>query len=129
MSRRRLIFLCLPVLAAQVPDHYIVELTGEPALVTTTPGKGLPRQAAADGLRRVAAEQDRMRAALASLNAEVLDAVQWVGNGLIVRVAGDRAAGLEALPGVRRVHAVYELRPHLNRALALHRVPDGWVRA
>ncbi len=121
-----LLVLAVP-LFAQVPGHYIVELDGPPALAASPISKDR-RQASADGLRRVAAEQDAMRPALLAAEAEVVDSIRHVGNAIIVRAADDRAGTIARIAGVRRVHPVRELKPHMDRALGLHQVREGWVR-
>ncbi len=101
------------ILGAQVvPDHYIVELAGEPA------GKERRLQ--------IQAGQQRVRAALAQLNAEVLAETSTVANTLAVRIPDRRASELSRVPGVLRVHPVYEVKLHLDRALPLGGVPDAW---
>src|SRR6266545_1470035 len=74
-----------------IPGRYIVELSGEPAISTST--KGMHRQAAMD--RRAAVEQQ---------DAQVIDTVDTVANALIVQAKS--ADALAKLPGVKRVHQV-----------------------
>jgi minor extracellular serine protease Vpr len=115
-------------LRAQVSGYYIVELEGPPALERAPVSKDGRRHASADGLRRVAAEQDALRPALAAHEAEVIESIRHVGNALIVRAGDERAAALGAIAGVRRVHPVREIKLHMDRALGLHQVREGWVR-
>jgi len=128
--RSFLLLIWVPALMAQiVPRHYIVELTGEPAMsAAATTSKD--RRTAATENRRAAlrAEQSSIRQRLATLQADVLDSVENVGNALIVRLPDDDITALQAMPGVRRVHAVYEVQPLLDRALPLHHVPEAWDR-
>ncbi len=126
MKRLWMLLLWAPLAAQRVPDHYIVELSGEPAAVQMAK-QG--RRAADDQRARVQAEQARVRQALKEAGAELLDAVDTVANALIVRLADDQASGLASLPGVRRVHPVREYRLLLDRALPLHGIPDAWVQA
>jgi len=115
------------VVGAQVvPDRYIVELTGEPAAVAAArAGKGR-REAAADRRAQIQAEQRVLRAALAERGVEVLESVDTVANALLVRASASQAAELAAIPGVARLHPVYEVRLLLDRALPLCGVPEGW---
>src|SRR5260370_31762747 len=39
-----------------------------------------------------------------------------------------RVAELSNLPGVVRVHKVYRVRPFLNHALPIHKIPDAWMQ-
>lgn len=113
------------ILSAQVvPDVYIVELSGEPA--ASYAGAGKERAAALDRRAQIQAEQQSVRTALAAMNAEVLGSMDTVANALIVRVPEAEAANLSRIPGVKRVHPVYEVKLHLDRALPLIGAPDAW---
>lgn len=120
------LLLWAPLAAQPVPDHYIVELSEEPAAIQLAK-RG--RRGAQDQRASVEAEQGRLRRALEETGAEVLDAVDTVANALVVRIAETRASRLAALPGVRRVYPVRYYRLLLDRALPLHGVPDAWVLA
>jgi len=117
-----------PVLAAQVPGLYIVELTGDPVAAAAISAPKDRRAAAAfDRRAAIRFEREQVRRAMTPLGVEVLEAVEYAGNALIVRAAVD-AGEIEKLPGVRRVHPVYEIEPLLDRALPLLHVPEAWVR-
>jgi subtilisin family serine protease len=45
---------------------------------------------------------------------------------LIVNIPDARAAELAKIPGVLKVHPVHRVRPLLNHALPVHKVPDAW---
>src|SRR5690242_1448016 len=85
-----------------IPGRYIVELSGEPAISTST--KGMHRQAAMDRRAAVRARQQEMRAAVEQQDAQVIDTVDTVANALIVNARS--ADALAKLPGVKRVHQV-----------------------
>ncbi len=123
MKRCWMLLLWAPLVAQQVPDHYIVELGGEPAAV---PLAKSGRRAAEDQRARVQAEQARLRPALEAAGAEILDAVDTVANALVVRIPDAQAARLAALPGVRRVHPVRLYKPLLDRAMVLNGVAEAW---
>jgi minor extracellular serine protease Vpr len=114
--------------AQVVPDLYIVELAGEPAASAVVGSVKARREALADQRARVQAEQRVVRAALAERGVEVLESVDTVANALVVRVPDREAAQLTSVPGVVRVHPVYEVRLLLDRALPLSRVPEAWEK-
>jgi len=123
MRRLLLLLVWAPLAAQRVPDHYIVELSGEPAAV---PMAKSGRRAAEDQRARIQTEQARLRRALEESGAEVLDRVDTVANALVVRIADAEASRLAGLPGVRRVHPVREYRPLLDRAMVLNGVSEAW---
>jgi subtilisin family serine protease len=108
--------LWVPVLSAQVvPGRYIVELRTPPA-------------------RRVEAraEQATVRPQVERLGAHVVASLNTVANALVVEVPTAGAARLAArlasiIPGISRVHPVRLVRPYLDHALVLHKVPDAWT--
>jgi subtilisin family serine protease len=111
MTRICLAFLA-PVLCAQViPGRYIVELAGEPATFAAR--------------ARVRAEHARVRPRLERIGARVIAGVETVANALIVEIPDVNAAQLQSLAGVRRVHPVRLVRPSLDHALSLHRIPEA----
>lgn len=97
------------LLGQPIPNLYIVELT---EAATPTPS-----------LRRAA--QARMERGWAGRH-RVQARVDTVGNAFVVE-SSDRA-GLEASAGVRRVTPVFRVKAHLDRALATHRITQGWER-
>ena len=119
-----LIFLSFAaaVFGQVVPGRYVVELAGDPAAVAG------PK--AEIGLRRanVRQRQASARQAIENLGGTVLESMDTVLNGLIVNIPDARAAELSQMPGVVKVHKVYRLRPFLNHALPIHKVPDAWLQ-
>jgi len=109
-----------------VPDQYIVELAGEPAATAVARASKGRREAAWERRAQVRAEQGAVRAALAERGIEVLDSLETVANALVVRAGEAQAGELRAVPGVVRVHPVYQVRLLLDRALPLLRVPEAW---
>ncbi|MGC8781865.1 MAG: S8 family serine peptidase, partial [Anaerolineae bacterium] len=114
--------------AQVVPGFYIVELAGEPAATSAVAVVKTRREAVAERRLQIQAEQRAMRAALAARGIEVMESLDTVANALIVRAPEGEVAALAALPGVVRVHPVYEVRLMLDRALPLSRVPKAWER-
>jgi minor extracellular serine protease Vpr len=106
-----------------VPGRYVVELAGEPAAVAALHRSEI-------GLRRAAVRQRQAsaRQAVEDLGGTVLESMDTVLNGLIVNIPDARVAELSNLPGVVRVHKVYRVRPFLNHALPIHKVPDAWMQ-
>ncbi|MCS7314440.1 MAG: S8 family serine peptidase [Bryobacterales bacterium] len=118
-------------LGQAVPDLWILELEGEPAVPTVPAGTKTAneiRAAIAERRVQVRTEQLRVRAALAARQVAVLHALDTVANALVVHAPGRTAAELAAVPGVVRVHPVYEVRLLLDRALPLLAVPQAWER-
>lgn len=111
-----------------VPDLWILELAGEPAASVAVAKAGDRRAAMTERRVQVQVEQQRVRAALAQRNIEVLESLDTVANALVARAPGKDAAELAAIPGVVGVHPVYEVRLLLDRALALSAVPEAWER-
>jgi subtilisin family serine protease len=125
MTKFAIAFLWAAALSAQViPGRYIVELTGDPAAVLAA-RKG-SRSALAAGRSAVVAEQARVRRSLAGTGAEILDSVTAVSNAFIIRAPESDLAALEALPGVRKVHKVYRATLHMDHALNVAHVQEGW---
>ena len=96
---------------------------------------GALRQPAAAGVRRagfaaqrsvVRQSQAAARAAVAAKGGAVVESLDTVFNGLIVNIPDARAAELLQIPGAVKLHAVRRVRPLLNHALPLHKVPDAW---
>lgn len=98
-----------------VPGRYIVELTGEPAIV---------HQDRSSRRREIRNEQQTLERVLRTRRATVRARVDTVANALIVD-APDQT-GLTSLPGVRRVEPVRRFQPLLTRALSTHHVPEAW---
>src|SRR5260370_1003808 len=105
------------------PGLFGVELSGEPAAVAALHRFEI-------GLRRAAVRQRQAsaRQAVENLGGTVLESMDTVLNGLIVNIPDARVAELSNLPGVVRVHKVYRVRPFLNHALPIHKIPDAWMQ-
>lgn len=115
----------LPAAAQPVPGRYIVELTEEPVvLARTRPGE--PRRAVGDRLTAVRAQQQQVRRRLAPHRARIYGQVERVANALLVEIPDEQVERIRSLAGVKRVHPVRWLQAGLDRALALHRVTQGW---
>ncbi len=98
-----------------VPGRYIVELTGEPAIVHQDRSR---RRAG------IQTEQQSLERVLRTRRATVRARVDTVANALIVDAPD--GTSLAGLPGVLRVEPVRRFEPHLTRALDTHQVPLAW---
>jgi minor extracellular serine protease Vpr len=110
-----------------VPDRYILELAGEPA-ARAVAGKSAARAAMADRRAAVIAQQQRVRAAVAAADVEVLGSVDTVANALFVRAGAEQIERLRQTPGVLRVYRIRMYRPAMDRAVYLTRVADAWAQ-
>lgn len=118
-----LLGLAIAAFGQTVPNQYIVELTGAPAIVTA--GHKSPRLAA----HRSAVRQRQfpVSVAIEDFGGTVLDQIDTVANALIVAIPDSQAPLLATIPGVLAVHPVRELRHSLDHALPLMKVPDAWA--
>ncbi|MGH9629269.1 MAG: S8 family serine peptidase [Bryobacteraceae bacterium] len=124
-------FFSLGLAAGQViPGRYIVELTGGPALEAETAAPKETRRAQlADRREAVRQEQSRVRAMMEALpELQILGSVDTVANALVVEATGTSPDELARMPGVKRVLPVRLYKLLLDRAEAIARVPDAWVR-
>jgi len=118
MMLRWSLALCLATAAfAQdiVPGRYILELTGDPAIV---------HQDRARRRGEIQTEQQSLERLLRTRRATVRARVDTVANALIVDAPD--ATGLASLPGVRRVEPVRRFKPLLLPQLENHQVPAAW---
>lgn len=129
MKRIWMVLLALPLAAQIVPNRYIVELNGEPAATYSAKTKDNLRAALAD--RRLAIQNEHLpiRKAVENTGGTVLASVDTVANALVVEIPDSQAASLNLLPGVLRVHRVWEGKLFLDHALPLSHVPDAWMEA
>ena len=114
--------------AQVVPGRYILELSGDPAAAALQQGARPGGRATAMAARRTAVRQLQAsaRSAVAARGGTVIESLDTVFNGLIVNIPDARAAELLEIPGAVKLHAVRRVRPLLNHALPLHKVPDAW---
>ena len=118
MMLRWSLALCLATAAfAQdiVPGRYILELTGDPAIV---------HQDRARRRGEIRTEQQSLERALRTRRVTVRARVDTVANALIVDAPD--ATGLASLPGVRRVEPVRRFKPLLLAQFENHQVPAAW---
>src|SRR5262249_11838081 len=112
-----------------VPGHYIVELSGDPVavdVVNHARAGGIRGQGALQRRSQIHDQQRPVRARLEAAQAEILDSVDTIANAFLVRIPDDKAATLEAIPGVSHVYPVRRFQLRLDRALPLHHVPEAW---
>jgi hypothetical protein len=112
-----------------VPGRYVVELAGDPAATAAAKqGSRFAAREAGFAARRAAVRQGQTdaRTRIGELGGTVLASMDTVVNALIVSIPDARAAELSNIPGVVKVHPVHRVRPLLNHALPIHKVPDGW---
>jgi subtilisin family serine protease len=116
------LFSAAAVLGQTVPGRYVVELAGDPAArATAVQGSRFAARRAA--VRR---SQTDARTRIGELGGTVIESMDTVVNALIVSIPDARAADLSKVPGVVKVHPVHRVRPLLNHALPIHKVPDAW---
>src|SRR5271157_1002877 len=123
------LFSAAAVLGQTVPGRYVVELAGDPAaLATARQGSRFAAREAGFAARRAAVRQGQMdaRTRIGELGGTVLESMDTVVNALMVSIPDARAAELSKVPGVVKVHPVHRVRPLLNHALPIHKVPDAW---
>ncbi len=106
-------------------DRFALVLREPPLAGKLTTGPS-SRHAAAEELHRIEAEQERLRAALASRGMTVLGATQTVLNAVYVAAPGASEEELKSLPGVAEVRRMRPIRRHMNRALDLVRARAAW---
>ena len=129
---KTILFLLLSasaMFAQVVPGRYILELSGAPAAAAAVQaGARSGARATAMAARRTAVRQLQApaRTAVAAHGGTVIESLDTVFNGLIVSIPDARAAELLEIPGAVRLHTVRRVRPLLNHALPLHKVPDAW---
>ena len=114
--------------AQVVPGRYILELSGDPAAVAVPQGARSGARTTAIAARRTTVQQLQAsaRTGVAARGGAVIASLDTVFNGLIVNIPDAHAADLLQIPGAVRLHAVRRVRPVLNHALPLHKVPDAW---
>lgn len=121
----RLLIAFLAALAASwaaEPVRYIVELTGEPAIVLKESGRSARREAI--GREHASVERAiRSRARNSTIVARLETAV----NALIVEAEEGSLPLLASIPGVKRVQQSRDLQLHLDRALDLHQAKAAWA--
>ncbi len=123
-----LLSFIVPLTAQIIPDQYIVQLTGEPAISISGDHAQVRRTMASRRLT-VHAQQLRLRQDIGTMTgttATVLDSVELVANALIVETKDPDA--LRALPGVANVLPVYQVHHNLDAMAAVHHVPEAWAR-
>ena len=123
------LFSAAVVLGQTVPGRYVVELAGDPAATAAArQGSRFAARDAGFAERRVAVRRSQRdaRTRIGELGGTVLESMDTVVNALIVSIPDAQAGELWKVPGVVRVHAVHRVRPLLDHALPVHKVPDAW---
>jgi subtilisin family serine protease len=127
-------FTLLPALSAYpggVARVYMIELETPPAATLV---EGDARAKSAAGVTRarvqaIAAEQAPVLRALQAKDAggaEVLFTAQRVYNGIAVRITGDSADSIRALPGVKAVHRMRPITVNTETSVPFLGVPVIW---
>jgi subtilisin family serine protease len=123
-----LVFFSAAAMFGQVvPGRYVLELSSEPAARASSAGTASARRAEFAG-RRASVRQGQLaaRAAVAARGGVVVESMDTVVNALIVNIPDALANELLQIPGAVKLHAVRRVRPLLNHALPIHKVPDAW---
>lgn len=116
--------------AQTIPGRYIVEFNADPAVAVAIAA----RVRAVDVRPQMAARRTQILATHAPIEA----AVRGLGgivtrhfdtllNGMVVQISDQTADRLRTLPGVRGVYPDTRMKPSLNYALGVHRIPDSWA--
>jgi len=134
MGFKWVLVLILPLLAAGADlNRYIIELSGDP--IATRLSQETKRTGARPAMtsevvrahrQQIRKDQDQLRVSLKDLGVEVLESTEMISNSLIVRMPDDAVAKVEALPGVKRVRQAHPVKPELDHAVPLHKVPQAW---
>ncbi|MGH9672089.1 MAG: S8 family serine peptidase [Bryobacteraceae bacterium] len=116
-------FLLFPGLLAaafaqQVPGVYIVELEGDTVLQSVTKAQ---RRAVIQSMH------DRMRPAFEQRGGRVTHSMHTLLNAMVVEIPDAEAAALRAMPGVRKVYPVFEVRAEMDAAPRLHKAVEAWT--
>jgi minor extracellular serine protease Vpr len=118
--------LAISASAQIIPGKYVVELQTEPMGAMAR-----NRAAGADALNRratIGAEQKSARALIEGRGGRVLGSMRNVINAVAVDIPEERAAELQAMPGVKKVFPVGIVKMNLDHALPLHKVPQAWAQ-
>lgn len=103
------------------PARYIVELTGEPAIVS----RGAAREARRMAIRGEQAAVERsLRTAIRNMT--VVAKLNTAVNAVIIEAESGDLARIASLPGVKRVKPSRELRLHLDKSIDLHNIRAAW---
>jgi minor extracellular serine protease Vpr len=132
MNRAIILFLAgvAAVTAQTIPGRYIVEFNADPAVAVAIAAK----VRAADARPQIAARRTEIlathapaEAAVRALGGRVTRHYDTLLNGMVVEISDKLADRLRALPGVRGVYPDSRMKPSLNYALEVHRIPDAWA--
>ncbi len=128
---RRLIavlLLAAPIVGAQSRfDRWALVLEDPPAVEQAAKAAGPARRAAAaEGLTRIRAVQQRLTGMLRERGVTVLGANQYILNAVYVRATREQAQKLAALPGVARVVRMMPVKLAMDRALDIVRAQQAW---
>ena len=112
------------------PTRYAIVLNEAPAakqlIAAGTTSKTPSRAAVAIAGQKALAAQQALRSALEEKSFRVVGANSFLANVMFVEASEEKAQELRSLPGVRWVERLLPLRPRLNRALDLLKVPAAW---
>lgn len=124
MRLRFLLFIAAAFAAtlAAEPSRYIIELSGEPAIVS----KGAAREVRRTAIRREQTAVERsLRTALR--NMAVVAKLSTAVNALIIEADTGDLARIASMPGVKRVRPSRELKLHLDQSIGLHGIKAAWA--
>ncbi len=125
---RSLLFLLIAFTATGqvIPGRYIVEFSAEPA-ATAVSAEGRSRTAAMAARRTaIRAQHDAVERQITAMNGRVRHRVENLSNAMVVEIDDGRADELRSLDGVKSVQQDEVARLHLDRAVAVHKIPEAW---
>src|SRR5919106_4158200 len=90
----------------------MVQLAGDPVTVAEAKSGGKLSKAEKAALKgQLKSKQDALKGSIAALGGKILGDYQLAYNGIKVSIAPQKAAQLEALPGVEAVRTVQKMEP------------------
>ncbi|BDC48452.1 hypothetical protein F183_A07680 [Bryobacterales bacterium F-183] len=121
------LFLASLALAQVVPNSYVIEMEGAPALEGFRAGRHKAVRGAFEAARaKVRDGQQPAVRGLRNAGGTLRHQLDTVVNGMVVEIPDSQVARLRSLPGVKNVYPVYVATRHLDRALAQHGIPIAW---
>lgn len=115
-----------PVARVRRVRQYAIVLEDPPVARQIRSRMELQSAQARNHAARIGVAQETLRRRLAGRNIRVLGSVNTLLNAVFVAASEEQLAQLRALPGVRGVVPLHEVRLHLNTAVPLIKAPEAW---